>query len=299
MFKLWSESHPESKKRINPDLGIRSWDELSRQEKDAVMEYFQAKGWMKANDRSISAAVRHLMEEYKKEVYCPAALATDRARNRDDFRGPDLYHYDFQESARRDFIEVWHRGKDVVYDMLSAYAQDLSQRDSNNFKKFCACFNDIFRQFCLDVLITEDGLMPFQAEEITEEVYVPVFKLLNDAKWKPVNDELSGAFENFRKGSYETCITKLNNVVQAFLQILVHGKVGKGDISKLIPEAQKQGLIPTSPFTAKFVDVIEGHLGRERAQKSDSHPKQEEASAADAKFLMNLVMVVLQYWLQR
>lgn len=298
MFKLWSESNPEKKEKISPDLGIRSWNELSRADKDAILSYFQAKNWLKLLDQSITPAITHLMEEYKKEVYCPAALAVAQGRNRDDPHRDNLYWHDFKKAAYRDFIEMWQRKEDVVYEMLSVYAQDLSKRDAENFKKFQKCFNDIFRKFSLNVLMTPRGLVPVQAKEITEDIYIPVFESLRDPKWEPVDAALSGAFESYRKENYEACITKLNNVVQAFLQILVHEKVGKGDISKLIPEAKKRGLIPDSTFTAEFVAIFEKHLGRERAQKSDAHPKQKEASPEDAKFLMNLVMVVLQYWVQ-
>ncbi len=39
MFKLWSEQNNEAKKLLNPDLGLRSWDDISHEDKDKIWHF--------------------------------------------------------------------------------------------------------------------------------------------------------------------------------------------------------------------------------------------------------------------
>src|SRR3989338_5808628 len=39
MFKLWSETNPQAKKMLKLDLGLRSWDDLSEEDKDKIWHY--------------------------------------------------------------------------------------------------------------------------------------------------------------------------------------------------------------------------------------------------------------------
>jgi len=36
MFKLWSEKNKNAKDLLKPDLGLRSWNDLSEEEKDKI-----------------------------------------------------------------------------------------------------------------------------------------------------------------------------------------------------------------------------------------------------------------------
>jgi len=84
----------------------------------------------------------------------------------------------------------------------------------------------------------------------------------------------------------------------SLLQISVNGEIGKGDISQLIPKAQKEGLIPNDSFTKKIFENIESILMRERQKTSNAHPKKEYANEKNARLILNLVMIFLQHCIQ-
>jgi len=95
-------------------------------------------------------------------------------------------------------------------------------------------------------------------------------------KWKEVNKLLSDAFEEYRRNTpqgYSNSVTNIISSVQAFLQLIVNGKTGKGDISQLILEAQKKALIPNDAFTEQMFKTIESIWARERQQTGTPHPK--------------------------
>jgi hypothetical protein len=67
-----------------------------------------------------------------------------------------------------------------------------------------------------------------------------------------VNRDLGDAFKDYRlktEQGYSSCVTHTISSLQAYLQILVNKKIGKGDISSLILEARKSGLIQNDKFT--------------------------------------------------
>lgn len=39
MFKLWSETKPDAKSELKPDLGLRSWNDLKREEKIIIWQH--------------------------------------------------------------------------------------------------------------------------------------------------------------------------------------------------------------------------------------------------------------------
>ncbi len=116
--------------------------------------------------------------------------------------------------------------------------------------------------------------------------------------WNEVNRLLSDAFTEYRKqtpNGYSSSVTHSVAAVQAFLQILVYKKTGKGEISKLINEAQKQNLISSDMFTKEIFKNIEAVLMRERQETGDPHPKQAYATAKNARIVLNLAMIFFQH----
>lgn len=41
MFKLWSETNLEAKKVLEPDLGLRGWNDLNSDDKDKIWHYLE------------------------------------------------------------------------------------------------------------------------------------------------------------------------------------------------------------------------------------------------------------------
>ena len=65
------------------------------------------------------------------------------------------------------------------------------------------------------------------------EVYLPTLKSLADPKWAPVCSDLDSAFKSFQlksKEGFSRSITYAVSALQAFLQVLVHNKIGIREI---------------------------------------------------------------------
>ena len=227
--------------------------------------------------------------------------------------------------ACTDFYKIFiDEGEDVVFELLSIYAKHfidegeisanrLTKNDKEStsaFKKreeekiwetfdgFADDLNEVFSHFGISHYLTRLGFAPKQEEKIHQLVYEPVLKLLSNEKWKEVNQHLSDAFAEYRKNTpngYSTCITHTVSAIQAFLQILILGKTGSGEISKLLVQGQKESLIPPDMFTKEMFKTIESVLMRERQEKGDAHPKKEYASERNARLILNLAMVFIQH----
>ncbi len=157
--------------------------------------------------------------------------------------------------------------QDIVYELVTIYAWNLIDEDElqgikesdseesrklsldraynqNNcsFDDFAKCFNDIFEQFSINVMLTRNALIPRQDVIITNEIYEPVLTFLSDPKWEPVNRDLKDAFKDYRLKTdqgYSSCVTHTISALQAFLQLLVYRKTGKGEIGALIELMQE------------------------------------------------------------
>jgi hypothetical protein len=144
--------------------------------------------------------------------------------------------------------------------------------------------------------------MPRQDSKIIEEVYEPILSFLSNNKWEEVNRLLSDSFADYRKNTpqgYSNCVTNTISAVQAFLQILVHDKTGKGEISKLIAEAQKKSLVPNDFFTQKIFENMESILAKERQETGIAHPKKEYATEKNTRTILNLAMIFIQHCIQK
>jgi hypothetical protein len=175
--------------------------------------------------------------------------------------------------------------------------EEILNRAYQTADNFAADFNDIFEQFSIDVILTRNAIIFRQDKKITEDIYIPVLSYLSGKKWRPVNRDLSDAFIKFQEKTpqgYSGCITHSISALQAFLQILVHDKTGKGDFNDLIPEAQKKDVIPSDAFSTKIFKDIQSILMQKRQQSGDPHPKKEYANERSAKLVLNLIMIFIQ-----
>ena len=193
--------------------------------------------------------------------------------------------------------------REISYELISYYINELDNSDYYQHRnKFRNCFNDISNQFALDIMMIEDQFVPKQEEKIVKEIYEPVLGYLSDSKWKGVNILLTDAFSEYRKNTpqgYSNSVTNTISAIQAFLQILNNGETGKGNISQLIVEAQKKGLIDNDSFTKKIFDNVESIFAKERQETSTAHPKKEYATEKNARTMLNLTMIFIQHCIQK
>jgi hypothetical protein len=299
MFKLWSENNQEAKEILRPDLGVRSWGELSPKDKEIIWLNFVNKGWL-VSDEATHNGVYVFSENNKARALCKNLL---------NHGGP--HYYDTRvtwsdmekcchEAASLDIKNIFHNEhQDVVYEIFSYYVVAL-QRDIDKEKssRFRNRFNDISDQFGLNILMLEDSFIPRQDEKVIKEIYEPVLVCLSDLKWKKVNEILSDAFSDYRKNTpqgYSGCVTKTISSVEAFLQVLVEGRTGGIKLSQLIIEAQKNNFIPNDIFTQTIFKNIDSIFARERQLTGDGHPKDEYATEKTARTILNLAMVFIQH----
>lgn len=324
MFKLWSETNPQAKKALKPDFGLRSWDNLSEEEKNRIWHYtdsyfFARETYVfsgnyleeKCKRESVWSTIHYLNETYKARCYAETYL-----------KNPDL------NTACFDFLNIFMNGSEVlVMETLSIYANflyllskddiNISQKQEEKeedfekrkieagfkyFDNFANRLNDVFLQFGIKYYLTREGFAPRQDEKIMKEIYEPVLSYLSDPIWEEVNHLLADAFNDYMKNTpqgYSSCVTNVVSVIQGFLQITVEGKTGKGEISKLIPEAQNKGLIPNDYFTTKVFENLESILVRERQETSTAHPKKQYANEKNSRMMLNLTMIFIQHCMQK
>ncbi|MFA5991544.1 MAG: hypothetical protein WC794_04865 [Candidatus Doudnabacteria bacterium] len=297
VFTKWSEIQPSSKRNLRPDLGIREWGKLSKQEKDSILLHFLNDGWF-GTDGDTFSAVSEFAEDHKARFFCNHLLAHG---------GPHYFETNSYKSlkqccpqnAQQDLHYIFlTEHQDVVYELISYYAENLSPQE---YKRFVVEFNDIFDQFGLNVLINTNGFILRQDPQIVKDIYEPTLKLLADKRWEPVGRELDDAFNNYLKNTpqdFSSSITHAVAGVQAFLQILINNETGEGDIAGLLKEALKNNLIPNDKFSEKIFKDLVSILMAERQAKGDPHPKEEYANEKTARLLLNLVMVFIQHCLQ-
>lgn len=302
-FNNWSQTNPDTKKVLSPDLGIRGWGEIDKNQKQAIWRLFVNKGWFD-EDEVMRIAVSCFSEDYKAGMYCQHWLMHGGSHKENEMVINSSIKPCCRDVAHKDFEHIFNtQSQEVFYELLSYYVQSLEKNSiyKENAQKFKNRFNDISNQFGLNVLLGETGFIIKQDEKIVDDIYKPVHSFLSDEKWIPVNRDLGEANTSYLKDKeeeYSRCITLTVSALQAFLQILVNGVTGKGDIGDLIKEGQKKGVIPNDPFSTKVFKDIEAVIMRERQDKSDAHSKKEYANEISSRLLMNLVMVFMQHVIQ-
>ena len=312
-FLLYGENDPKIESNIQPQLPLRKWGELSDEEKNIAFQELINKGWI---DRQYLTKILETIE-YLNSTFlrqCPGKhLHSISAR----------VDFDSMQAALIDFKHIFLNEKSdaLVFRMLSKYTESfiytsdyhlaVGSQDNNErkklideaffkFDKLADCLNHIFEQFAVNQLVTRNGFIPRQDDKVTEGVYIPTLHILADPKWKSVSMDLAQMFDDYREEKYAEAITKAHRAVQRFLQVLVgeEGKSGKGEVGKLFQKAKESGEIPMNQFTEPFITIIQKFIASERATNSTAKPSIKEATASDALFMMNIVMVFLQYCLQ-
>jgi len=279
--------------------------------KERFYENYENYNEKEYKQKTIITSIYYLDENYKARSFAETFL-----------KNPNL------NTACYDFYNIFmNQTEAVVMELLSVYAKFLYEFTKNDnhiykskneseedflqrkieaeykfFDSFRKRLNDVFLQFGIKYYLTRNEFILRQEEKIIKEIYEPVLSCLSHPKWKEVSKILSDAFDEYRENTpqgYSNCVTNIVSAIQAFLQIVVNEKTSKGEISKLIPEAQKKKLIPDDFFTQKIFENIESILARQRKETGIAHPKKEYANEKNARTMLNLAMIFFQHCIQK
>jgi hypothetical protein len=322
-FKLWSELNNEALNELKPNFGFRSWNILAESDKRKIWKYLQPKYFFNPTPQFNSYSPYRNNNDYCFE-FDENYLSTDAKQVIIASTIDDLNNFYKAKSFGKKFLEnktyfnscvdfysiFMTEDEAVVIEMLSFYGKYLIADESDKireaskwatFDTFAADINEVFSHFGLRLFLSRLGFTPKQEDKILTDIYGPVLNSLSHPKWKEVNQHISDAFSEYRKNTqlgFSNCVTNTVTSVQAFLQIIVNGKTGSGDISKLIVQAQKQELIPADSFSKVIFKNIESILMRERQDTGIAHPKKEYATERNARLLLNVAMVFFQHCIQ-
>jgi hypothetical protein len=330
-FKLWSELNSKAKKELKPDFGFRNWNSLSEDEKYKIWKYlkthffnnrikkeyqndhyeFYGEGSEKElKERMILFSINFLNRSYKAQSYARKYLE-DGTFNSACYDFYDIFmkqdeHVVIELLSLYCKVLISEKAEKTIYKREDETEEEYQKRLQNyrwgNFDKFSEDLNDVFTDFGINLYLTRQGFIPRQEEKIIKEIYEPVLSYLSHPKWEEVSKLLSDGFDEYRKNTpqaYSNCITNTISAVQAFLQIIVNGRTGKDEISKLITEGQKRNIIPNDFFTKKIFENIESIFARERQETGIAHPKKEYATEKNTRTILNLAMIFFQHCLQR
>jgi len=331
-FKLWSQLNPKAHKELKPDFGLRKWADLNHNEKYSIWKhlehYFFDKDIKKKSDfmghvegyyyyfgsnstekelkeKRIYYTIMRINEMYKANNYTPTFLE----KNSINSSCTDFYNLftTGSENIALELISIYadmilYERKDEKIHKKEGepdeeYDERLNEWRWEKFDAFANRLNEIFNHFCLNIQLSRSSFVPKQEEKIEEDIYRPALKKLSHKKWKDVNRDLSDAFEDFRKKDFSGSITHVISSIQAFLQISLNSKTGKGSISSLLKEAKKKRIIPDDDFSSIFFEEIESYMARTRQEKGDPHPKKEYASEKNARLILNLAMIFFEHCL--
>jgi len=304
-FKLWSELNPEALKQLKPTFGIRSWNHLNLSEKQTIWKHLQHKYFFTENNERYNEVYYEFDSDFFDNGMIMEIIDELNTLYKAKSYGINFLEFRTEDSACLDFLSLFMKEDEyVVIEMLSLTAKQLIRKDNKNkiiwkyFDEFLNDLNELFSHFGLNLCLTRAGFIPKQEDRIMIEVYEPVLQIFSNPKWKEVNQHLSDAFSEYRKNSepsFSNCVTNTVTAVQAFLQIIVNGKTGSGDISKLVLQAQKLKLIPDDSFSKDIFKNIESILMRERQDTGIAHPKKEYATEKSARLVLNVSMVFFQH----
>ena len=137
MFRIWSKTNQKAIKELKPDLGLRSWDKLSKDEKEKIWEHlwrrwFFDKSNIYTNNNKIAAKSFYSYAEYKTDQdkermdkIKRISFVLDRLNDKYKLK---TYARDFLNdrtisTAMRDFYSIYiNESEDVVFELLSIYA---------------------------------------------------------------------------------------------------------------------------------------------------------------------------------
>ena len=313
LFKLWSETNTEVKNELKPNFDFRNWDDLDSNEKETIWHYLMGDFYPYLSNTFLEEDVNkvfyntidNLNETYKHKSYGQNFLKSRSTKNAiDDFK--NIYY---------------NQNQNVFFELLSFFSLELiglseahtykvskSKNESeNDFRTrqnyyvldvFKDRLNNIFEQFKINIILERQGWIPRQEKIIMEEVYDPVLKFLSANTWKDVNRELKEAFNNYHKATPEGYSGSINHAIvalEAFLQIKLHGKTGKGTLSSLLTEAILKNVIPNDPFSKQIFNNVESILMQERKKSANAHPKEEYGTERIARLVLNISMIFMQH----
>lgn len=322
-FRLYGEDNPQVEETIQPYLDLQNWSDLETEEKIIAFQQLRNNGWIEEYSRKILGTIEYLNNKFLR--LCPGKNLHKITPIKSGYRGySDESNISVRIKAAVDdfeYIFLHEKKEAMVFKMLTVFAEyhivsyiyQEAEKETDNdkrreyineaFKEFdllANCLNHIFEQFSINTILTRNGLVPRQDERITEEIYIPTLKILENPKWKSVSKDLAGMFSEYRDENYPETITKAHRVIQRFLQILVgeEGKNSKGEVSKLFKKAKDENIVPANRFTEPIINVFQGFISSERATNSTAKPTMKIATSSDALLIMNVVMIFLQYCLQ-
>lgn len=330
-FKLWSELNIDAAKDLRPNLGLRGWADLNRDDKHKVWKHLEYHFFDK-----------DLTSEYgkKSHIFYGEFQEQEHVRRRIEMSILALNKFNKAKSYAENYLEEpcinsacfdFHRifmegGESVVMELLSLYIKVLIVEEGDGpiyksenetkeqyeeryqawkwykFDQFSKDINEVFSDFGLNVYLTRGGLIPRQEDKIMSEIYEPVLKLLSDTKWKKVNEILSDSFNEYRKNTpdgYSNCVTNAVASVEAFLQVALGYKIGSEKLSVLVTKAMTAGVISKDFFAETIFKNIESVFAKERQETGTAHPKKEYATEKNARMILNLAMIFIQHCIQK
>ncbi len=319
-FKLWSKLNIEALADLKPNFGFRSWKVLSESDKRKIWKHLESKYFfdtIKAYDRehpfrnedgyhyNFGGNSREQSFKQKIMVYIISDI-------NDSFKarsfGANFLEKATYFNACSDFYSIFMKENEAtVIELLSLYGKYLIEAKANkieedekwsSFDQFSKDINEVFSHFGLNLYLCRQGFTPKQDDKILIDIYIPVLNSFSHPKWKKVNQHLTDAFSEYRKNTengYSNCVTNTVTGIQAYLQIVVNGDTGTGDISTLIKKAQKDNQIPSDPFSRNIFRNIESILMQERQDTGIAHPKKEYATEKSARMVLNISMVFFQH----
>lgn len=321
VFSLYGQKDSKIEEEIQPTLSFRQWSDLSSDEKEIAFQELKNNGWVEQYSEEILKTIIYLNFFFLRQ--CPGKNLHNIKPDNGYGERSNSNIYDRMKAALIDFQYIFLQEKSdaMVFRMLSKFSQEqinmsyynqaIESKDKNEIEKYIElafkqfdvlanCLNHIFEQFSINQIVTRNGFIPRQDEKIVNEIYVPTLKALSDHKWRSVDKDLLGMFEDYRDKKYPEVITKAHSVVQRFLQIIVgdEGKNSKGEISHLFKKAKEDGIISANRFIEPIIIAIQSFIPSERATNSTAKPALKEASSSDALLMMNVVMILLQHCLQ-
>ncbi len=321
-FLLFGEKDAATESMIQSTLELRSWVNLSAEEKQIAIRELINAGWVDSNSKEILNTIEYLNKTFLRR--CPGKHLHG-IKPKYEVRYPGIVNQSERENAAlMDFHSIFLQelSDALVFRMLSKLAfcyidqykygeanratnvverERLVNESFQKFDRFANCLNHIFEQFAVNQLVTRNGFVPRQDSKIADEIYTPVLIVLSDPKWQTVSADLFEMFSDFGDENYPETITKAHRAIQRFLQIIAgeEGKNAKGEVGELFKVAKRMELVPINRFTEPFIDSLQKFVVSERATNSTAKPTTKTATCSDALLVMNLTMVFLQHCLQK
>jgi len=312
-FKLWSQTKPEVVNEIRPKFNLRCWDDLEKAEKKKIWHFLELFFGDSSNYGStIEYSILLLNEECKYQAYAKNYLKNETHQNaRLDFHQIFFYENEnvFLELISYYSLALIEKGREknkFIYREDKETKAGFEKRRAEAFHQFFDSFarrlNDVFEHFSINLYLTRLGFVMRQDPKITEEVYIPVISYLSNPAFKEVNDELSEAFRKYntkKPSGYSDCITHAVSSLEAYLQIIIYGKITKKKtLSKLFKEATSKKKIPDDTFSENILTALLKIFARTRKDEGSAHPKKRYSNEKNARLVMNLIMVFLQHCIQ-